>query len=232
MKVRLFTCLALLSFAFVPSMLFGQAAEINPYGGFYWPGNNSGVGKFEKNQIFGVRGGGYVTPNFEIGGNWAWSNHFQPKSDNEAASLAGALGFPQGRMRYNLLEAEFTYNFSKGSLGGSIRPYLVAGGGALITKVKDPDQFTLNTNSFTVTQVDPVTGLPFTTVVFEPNDVVDSGDTFFTFSYGGGVKFNRVWGPLGFFGDFRGRTIPNFFNGRGTNWPELSAGLTFSWGER
>ena len=32
-------------------------------------------------------------------------------------------------------------------------------------------------------------------------------------------------------GDFRGRSIPNFF-GHGTNWPELSAGLTFSWGER
>jgi len=36
---------------------------------------------------------------------------------------------------------------------------------------------------------------------------------------------------MGFFGDFRGRTIPNFF-GHGTNWPELSGGLTFSWGER
>jgi hypothetical protein len=33
------------------------------------------------------------------------------------------------------------------------------------------------------------------------------------------------------FADFRGRTIPNFF-GHGTNWPELSAGLNFSWGER
>jgi len=34
------------------------------------------------------------------------------------------------------------------------------------------------------------------------------------------------------FGEFRGRTIPNFFNGHRTNWPELSAGLKFSWGER
>jgi hypothetical protein len=40
------------------------------------------------------------------------------------------------------------------------------------------------------------------------------------------------WGAMGFFGDFRGRTIPNFFNGHGTNSPELSAGLTFSWGEK
>src|SRR5262245_41452298 len=160
MKVRSIICLALLSFAFVPSSLFGQAAEVNPYGGFYWPANNNGVGKFQKNQIFGVRGGGYVTQNFEIGGNWAWSNHFQPKDSNEPAALAGALGFPQGRVRYNLFEAEFTYNFTKGSLGGSVRPYLVAGGGALVTNVKNPDTFVLNTSTFTVTEIDPVTGLP------------------------------------------------------------------------
>jgi len=231
MKVRSIICLALLSLAFVPSSLFAQAAEINPYGGFYWPGDNSGVGKFKNNQILGVRGGGYVTPNFEIGGNWAWSNHFTPKSSNEAASLAGALGFPQGRMRYNLFEAEFTYAFSKGSLGGSVRPYLVAGGGALVTTVKDGGEFVLNTRSFTVTEIDPVTGLPFTRVVFVPNDVVDNHDTFFTFSYGGGIKANRMWGPAGLFADIRGRTIPNFF-GHGTTWPELSGGLTFAWGER
>jgi hypothetical protein len=36
---------------------------------------------------------------------------------------------------------------------------------------------------------------------------------------------------MGFFGDFRGRTVPNFFSSA-FNWPEVSAGLTFSWGER
>src|SRR5215831_14981241 len=45
----------------------------------------------------------------------------------------------------------------------------------------------------------------------------------FTFSYGGGLKAMRLWGPMGFFGDFRGRTMPNFF-GHATTWPELSAG--------
>ena len=38
-------------------------------------------------------------------------------------------------------------------------------------------------------------------------------------------------GPLGFFGDLRGRTVPNFF-GHSTVWPEFSAGLSLSWGER
>jgi hypothetical protein len=59
-----------------------------------------------------------------------------------------------------------------------------------------------------------------------------SNATFFTFSYGGGLKVQRLWGPLGFFGDIRGRTIPNLFNGHGTNILEVSAGLNFAWGEQ
>jgi hypothetical protein len=55
---------------------------------------------------------------------------------------------------------------------------------------------------------------------------------FFTFSYGGGLKTQRVWGPMGFFGDVRGRAITDFFNGHGTNMLELTAGLNFAWGER
>jgi hypothetical protein len=62
---------------------------------------------------------------------------------------------------------------------------------------------------------------------FVPNDVLKSGDTFFTFSYGGGVKALRLWGLLGLFGDLRGRTIPNFL-GHSTIRAELSAGLNLS----
>jgi hypothetical protein len=74
------------------------------------------------------------------------------------------------------------------------------------------------------------TGAPGSTVVVA-NDVLRD-QTFFTFSYGGGLKVQRLWGPLGFFGDIRGRTIPNLFNGHGTNILELSAGLNFAWGEK
>src|SRR5262245_48601218 len=89
----------------------------------------------------------------------------------------------------------------------------------ITTRIKNVDVFMLN-----VIAVNPQQ------TRFIPNDVLESGDTFFTFSYGG-VKAMRVWGPMGFFGDFRGRTLPNFF-GSATTRPELSAGLTFSWGER
>jgi hypothetical protein len=171
----------------------------------------------------GVRGGFYVTDSFEIGGNYAWSNHFQPTDTNPQAALAGRLGFPQGAVRSNLWEAEFTYNFGKQALfGASVKPYIVGGAGGLTTNIKNADQFVLNVRSV------PTIAGP----IFFANDVLHSGDTFFTFSYGGGVKLVRLWGPMGFFGDFRGRTIPNFFNGHGTNWPEVSAGLSFAWGEK
>jgi len=241
MKTTLFILLT--AFVLAPSSLFAQAAEINPYGGFYWPGNNNQVGDFKNNQLLGVRGGGYITKDFELGGNYAWSNHFQPKSSNEAAAFAGNLGFPQGRVKANIWEAEFTYNFGRRALfGSSLRPYLVGGVGGLTTNIKETEDSNGNQlkaacaqlgadNRCFVLNTRPVTTNNHNTK-FVPNDILESGDTFLTFSYGGGVKWNRVWGPMGFFGDFRGRTIPNFFLGHGTNWPELSAGLTFSWGER
>jgi len=279
MKVRLLLCLILFVVAFAPSSLFAQTApcnpqpcptpapgplggtefEISPYGGYVWSGGNSGVGSLKNNQILGVRGGGYVTHAFEIGGNWSWNNHFQAERDNTNAAFAGALGFPQAAVRSNLWEVEFTYNFGKRSFFGSptVRPYLVASGGGITTNMKDGDVFVLNNRFINVPGVSPATlqaaqvkgtlqsfvpvdtrdgvffsGTTTGSNVVVANDVLRDHSTYFTFSYGGGVKTQRVWGPMGFFGAIRGRTIPNFFNGHGTNLFELSAGLNFSWGER
>ena len=284
MRVRFFTFLVLFAFAFASSSLFAQGTcnppcpspspspnpstvlstqwEISPYAGYIWNGNNNGVGSFMNTQILGVRGGGYVTQAFEIGGNWSWNNHFQPKPENTTAAFAGDLGFPQATVRTNLWEVEFTYNFGKRSLFGSpaFRPYLVAGGGGITTNMKDGDVFVLNNTFIDVPGVSPATlraaqlngtlqsivpgvnttnGVAFVgnptgtgSTVVVANDVLRDHVTFFTFSYGGGLKMQRVWGPLGFFGDVRGRTIPNFFNGHGTNLLELSAGLNFAWGEK
>ena len=74
--------------------------------------------------------------------------------------------------------------------------------------------------------------LAFGQTLVVANDVLRDRVTYFTFSYGGGLKLQRLWGPLGFFGDVRGRTIPNLFNGHGTNILEVSAGLNFAWGEQ
>jgi hypothetical protein len=210
-----------------PSTVFSTQFEISPYAGFIWPGQPSGLDSFQNNQLLGVRGGFYVTSGFELGGNYSWNNHFQPKSSGVTSAFAGALGFPQGNSRAHIWEAEFTYNFGPHNFGGAnIKPYVVGGAGGLTTQISNPSQFTLN--------VRPVlTTTPFGTpvAVFVPNDVMTTSETFFTFSYGGGFKAERLAGPLGFFGDIRGRTIPNFFTTSFT-YPELSAGLTFSWGER
>ena len=220
MSMKAMLCVSLFAVVLLPLSSFAQAFEINPYAGYIWTGKNNGVGSFLNNQLLGVRGGGFITSNFELGANYSWNNHFQPNHQNDAANLAGRLGFPQGSVRANIWEAEFTYHFAKRSaLGSQFKPYVVGGVGDLRTTVKDPDTFVLNTRRFN--------GGALTA-----NDVLEDGDNFLTFSYGGGAKWNRVWGAMGFFGDFRGRTIPNFFNGHGTNSPELSAGLTFSWGEK
>src|SRR5262245_40275986 len=219
-----------------PSPLGGTQWEISPYGGYSWSGGNNGVGSLQNNQILGVRGGGYVTHALEIGGNWSWNNHFQAERDNTNAALAGALGFPQAAVRSNLWEVEFTYNFGRRSLFGStaVRPYLVAGGGGITTNMKNGSVFVLNNRFIDVPGVSPATLVaannngtlqsfvpganltngvailpnPTGSTVAVANDVVRDRVTFFTFSYGGGLKTQRIWGPLGFFGDARGRTIP------------------------
>src|SRR5215471_11229922 len=108
MKRKLLILLALVSAALLPSSLFAQLAEINPYAGFYWPGDTSVFGNFQNNQLIGVRGGYYVTPGFEIGGNYSWSNHFQPKNTVPPSSFAGDMGLPQGSVHANIWEAEFS----------------------------------------------------------------------------------------------------------------------------
>jgi hypothetical protein len=203
----------------------------------------------------------YATSAFEIGGNWSWNNKFQPKREDTTAATAGNLGFPQATVRSNLWEVEFTYNFgSRGLFGHSVRPYLVAGGGGITTNLKNGNAFVLNNTFIDVPGVSPATlevaqrngtlqnfvpganmnnGVAITgnqtgtgSTVVVARDVFRNNASYFTFSYGGGLKVERVLGPMGFFGDVRGRAIPNLFNGHGTNLLELSAGLNFSWGEK
>jgi hypothetical protein len=245
-----------------PSNGFTTQWEISPYAGYIWNGNNNGVGSFMNNQLLGVRGGGYVSSALEIGANWSWNNHFQPKRENTTAAFAGDLGFPQAHVRSNLWEVEFTYHFgSRGVFGHAVKPYLVASGGGITTNMKNGGGvFVLNNTFIDVPGVSPATlqaaqqngtlqsivpgvnttnGVAFVgnptgtgSTVVVANDVLRDRVTFFTFSYGGGIKLQRLWGPLGFFGDVRGRAIPNLFNGHGTNLLELSAGLNFAWGEK
>jgi len=96
-----------------------------------------------------------------------------------------------------------------------VAPFLTAGVGAMSAEI-DNDLLDLDNNS--------------------PGSVnllgnrLDDGDKFFMFSYGGGAKAERLWGPVGLRGDIRGRTLPNIF-GDSLTWLETTGGVTFSWGE-
>src|SRR5262245_60857761 len=57
----------------------GFVADISPYSGYVWPQNFTGLGDFKGSQVLGVRGGFFITSGFEIGGNYYWNNHFQPR---------------------------------------------------------------------------------------------------------------------------------------------------------
>src|SRR5262249_48325219 len=114
----------------------GTSFEISPYAGFIWPGTPSGLDTFMNNQLLGVRGGFYVASGFELGGNYSWNNHFQPKSSGISSGFAGGLGFPQGKSRAHIWEAEFTYNFGNHHFGGAnLKPYVVGGAGGLTTQI-------------------------------------------------------------------------------------------------
>jgi hypothetical protein len=65
--------------------------------------------------------------------------------------------------------------------------------------------------------------------LFDPS--ILTNDHFLAFSYGGGVKALRRWGPFGYRVDVRGRTLPSYYGFR-FSWLEATAGPTFSWGER
>jgi hypothetical protein len=80
-------------------------------------------------------------------------------------------------------------------------------------------------------------GLGGVTTTLSPDTIafwgglIPSRDSFLSMSYGGGIKKLRLWGPVGYRLDVRGRTLPNF-NGFAFTWLEATTGLTFAWGDR
>ena len=60
---------------------------------------------------------------------------------------------------------------------------------------------------------------------------VADNSAFFSVNYGVGFKASKLWGPMGARVDIRGRTFPNF-RGETITWPEATAGLVFTLGER
>jgi hypothetical protein len=76
-----------------------------------------------------------------------------------------------------------------------------------------------------------VDGGSATTVLPTRTITIDDKDTFFTLSYGVGVKAMRVIGPVGLRANVYGRTMPNFF-GRANSWAEVTGGVVFAFGAK
>ena len=164
-----------------------------------------------------VAGAGGITTNMKNGNVFVVNNTFIDVPGVSPATLAAAHA--NGTLQ-NIVPGVNTTN------GVAFLPN-AAGNGSAVFFPRWPNEVPVPTNPST-----PTTGTAAGSTVVVANDVLRSSSNFFTFSYGGGLKLQRVWGPLGFFGDVRGRTIPNLFNGHGTNLLELTAGLNFAFSEK
>jgi hypothetical protein len=196
---------------------FAQKFEVNPYaGGLFMSDFNSNL-QFKNPALFGVKSGAYITQNVMLQGNVGWMNQFNfgGFDDNTSGILYDVLG---------------TYNFCQVRVRGMM-PYVKLGVGGWTIRVDNHHNFNdphKAVYTFPLATPQPTAGpIPNTLGVL----VTSNNDTFFTISYGGGVKGERLWGPLGYTVDIGGRTMPNFF-GTAINSFEATGGVLLSWGER
>jgi hypothetical protein len=208
----------------------GIAGELYLNAGGVWPtridtwDNN----KIKAQGVYGLKGGIFFGPSWEIEGSFGYLNHFEPSRAPNPLNFNTTGGFGQPSIQAFMYDLNFAYNFGNRSLFGSrIAPYVVVGGGGLTAEVYNgASPAFVNGGGFVP---EPITG----TLVPNPTPVktISSGNTFFTINYGGGFKAMNLWGPVGFAVDVRGRTLPNFYHST-TSWLEPTAGLLFSFGQR
>jgi hypothetical protein len=205
--------------------LSAQRAEIYPNAGFIWPRHMDNGQNFRDQAIWGVKGGVFLGQNTQVEGSFEYLNHFQLRQPPN--SLNAVFGVAQPAVRGFLYDANFTFNFREQQLHNerTISPFLSVGAGGLTAHIPDAPSVFIQGGGRVVNAAGAVVPTP------APSKIMDSGATFFTVNYGGGLRFLNLVGPMGFRVDVRGRTIPNFFS-HTTTWVEPTAGVTFSWGER
>jgi len=216
--------LLLIAMAVSATSTFAQLYEIHPYAGGQFLTNFKAapdqIGRFDFRNpaVFGLKGGMFATENWLIEGNAGYVNQMKFRNHIEPAIYGiqwEALG------SFHAFRARFARVF----------PYFSAGIGGLTLNARNPldaddeDKVVYAVN----TTPRALPGSPFapTTQAF----IIEDGDTFFNFSYGGGVKGQRLWGPIGLRADLRGRTMPNFY-GKAVHGFEMTGGLLVNWGER
>jgi hypothetical protein len=209
MKFRTFVCaVAVIALAAGSQSVYAQSFELHPYAGGFFPGDWRDEFNLKREGIYGVKGAVFVSDNMQLEGNVGYINHFQ-------------FEFTDPRSRALIWEFAPTVNFYNTRFN-KVVPYISVGAGGLTGLVGDPEDVDEDLFGSNVADISPVGG---------PALLMENGDTFFHFSYGGGVKGIRLWGPMGLRGEVRGRTMPNF-HGNSVTWLETTGGVTFTWGDR
>jgi hypothetical protein len=205
--------------------LSAQRVELYPNAGFIWPRHMDNGQNFRDQAIWGAKGGLFIGQNLQVEGSFEYLNHFQLREPPNPFNPV--FGIVQPKVRGFLYDANFTYNFGERQLHNerTIAAFLSAGGGGLTAYLPDASFVFIQGGGNVINAAGAVVPNP------APSKIMDSGATFFTVNYGGGVKFPHAAGPIGFRVEVRGRTVPNFF-GQTTTWVEPTGGVTFNWGER
>lgn len=157
-------------------------------------------------------------------GNFSYINHFESKI--APTSLDQSFGISPRTVHGLIYDVNGVFNFGRRPIFGSrVSPYITAGIGGLSTLIERGNAAVIGGQFYSTDS----TG---TLVLDSGRKVVVADHTpFFSVNYGGGVKANNLWGPLGVRADVRGRTFPNF-RGDMLTWPEVTAGFTVSYGKR
>ena len=208
--------LAVLTMGICVAPIFAQEYEVHAYAGGLTMGSYNSNLNFKNPAIFGLKGGAYVSDHVMIEGNAGWLNQINFSGYNYRTSGI-------------LYEGALSYNFFHGFHGAV--PFVSFGAGGLTVKTHAGVNMNDHNESvyvFPLSNPQPTAGpIPNTLGTLTVSD----NDTFFTFSYGGGLKGERLWGPLGLRLDIKGRAIPGFY-GSTINAFEATGGVLFSWGER
>ena len=215
-SVKRILLLAALTIGISSLPLFAQEYEVHPYAGGMWMSDYNSTLTFKTPGVWGLKGGAYLTDHVMLEGNAGWINQINFKG---YSTRTGGV----------LYEGAVNYNFNQSWVHGAV-PFVSFGMGGLTVKTRNGTVNNTNQALFVYPLAQPqyTTGpIPNTTGTL----VMTDNDTFFNFSYGAGIKGQRLWGPLGLRADLRGRTITSFY-GQNINAIEATAGLLFSWGER
>ena len=231
MKVNRALCLGLLVLLFgamSEQAVFAQKFEVHPYaGGFFnfWDYDDDQY-VMRTDGVYGVKGGGFLSDRIELEGHWGWMPHMEFEGTDPG-------------VRGMIWEIGPSFNFFSSDFGKAV-PYLTLNVGGLTGYVGDLEntedrdlifQFR-GENDSEIKAADILFRADRADLSRSPRSLVlEDGDTFFAFSYGGGIKGINLWGPVGLRGDVRARTMPNFY-GKSLTWLETTGGITFTWGER